>query len=351
MTRERQKSGRARRAEPGRTVTLFGTCPASMTDFKSLLGALRPLGDSSAIARHAGTCPSCLQRLSDLFLATAPEEADPLHRLVDGLNLALYVLAKSALDASRSAATSGFCFDRSPGPLRAAAAEALDRLSALDEYLEGRITRSGEAGPLERLINDAQTPDRPERTGELAESILRRCIGIGGKYGLDAANLLGFIRYRRGDLPGAERLFSAVLERKCADSYERETQAHAMNNLTGVHAGRGDLKSAVLWCERSLMLKERLGLDVRSNYLNLIFFWLEQGTPYGVERARHYLRSLLVLDGGRPYFEHAVEGEGYAASRAAFRRAGLDKEFPEVKLPQERRQKNLDLREKGGAGG
>ncbi|MFG0317506.1 MAG: hypothetical protein ACF8XB_09545, partial [Planctomycetota bacterium JB042] len=135
-------------------------------------------------------------------------------------------------------------------------------------------------------------------------------------------------------------------ERPASDRYERETQAHAMNNLTGVHLGRGDVKSAILWCERSLMLKERLGLDARTNYVNLLFFWLEQKTAYGHDRARHYLRQLLFLEGGQDHLEATLATKSYESPVQAFRAAGLDKEFPEIKLPPKPRQRTLALKER-----
>ncbi len=240
--------------------------------------------------------------------------------------------------------TQHFCFDLSPSGIEAAASEASERLSALDEYTEGRTSRSGEAASLLELIGRTRQESPPGP--ELAESILRRAIAVGGRYGLDAANLLGYIRYRRGDLDGAELLFTTVLERRALDRYERETQAHAMNNLTGVHLERHDLQSAILWCERSLMLKERLGLDARTNYLNLLFFWLENGTAYGLERARHYLRTVLLLDDGKRYLEETIAQPSYEVALARFRRVGLDKEFPEIQLPPLKRQKSLGLGEK-----
>ena len=325
--------------------SLGGACPSSTTDFKSLLAALRPLGDSSSVARHAASCTRCFERLCDLFLATTPDAFDPVHRIVDGLNSSLYLLAKALLDAHSERSAGHFAYDHSPIAIKDAADQALDRLSALDEYTEGRVTLSGEAAPLQQLILEAGRATKQPR--ELVETILKRAITIGGRYGLDAANLLGFLRYQHGDLENAELLFSTVIERKPVDGYERETQAHAMNNLTGVHLGLGDLKSAILWCERSLMLKERLGLDSRSNFVNLLFFWLKQNTAYGLDRARHYLRTLLALDGGRRYFEQTVITEGYESAVADLRRSGIDREFPEVSLPPAKRQKNLELKQSG----
>jgi len=328
--------------------TLGADCPSSTIDFKGLLAALRPLGDSSSVARHAVDCPRCFERLCDLFLATTPDAFDPMHRMVDGFNSSLYLLAKALLEAHSEGTTRHFSYDHSPIEVQGAVDQALDRLSALDEYTEGRITLSGEAAPLQQLIlESAQAPKQPR---ELAETILKRAISIGGRYGLDAANLLGFMRYQHGDLENAELLFSTVIERRPVNGYERETQAHAMNNLTGVHLGLGDVKSAILWCERSLMLKERLGLDSRSNYVNLLFFWLEQNTAYGLDRARHYLRTLLALDGGKQYFEETVRKDGYDGALATLRGSGLDLEFPEVSLPAVKRQKNLELKQ-GDQGG
>lgn len=342
MSREPQRLDRTDVSDRTPRESLGGSCPASTTDLKSLLAALRPLGDSGAIERHAATCPSCFTRLGDLLLATAPDESDPIHRIVDGLNQSLYRLAKAVLKDVKAASAQGFCFDCVPGSADVAASEALDRLSALDEYCEGRIARSGEAAPLKRLIEESSATAKDPG---LAESILKRSISIGGRHGLDAANLLGFLRYKEGDLDGAELLFNTVIERAPRDSYERETQAHAMNNLTGVCMGRSDLKSAILWCERSLMLKERLGLDASSNYLNLLLFWIDQSTTYGLERARHFLRIMLLQDGGREYLEQTLATEGYETSVAALRRHGLDREFPELTLPADRRQKTLGLQD------
>lgn len=326
------------------SVAVEGPCPSLTGDLTGILRALRPLGDLGSITRHAADCGTCFSRLTEFFITTSPDQNDPIHRLIDGLNVALYRLAKSLLCSTPQAGTDDFNFDLSPVPVKDAAEEAIDRLEALDEYMEGRYTRTGEAAPLRELIQRSLTDT--DHAAEIAQALLKRSISIGGRYGLDAANLLGFIRYRRGDLDGAEILFRTVIERPAADLYERETQAHAMNNLTGVCLGRDDLKTAILWCERSLMLKERLHLDARSNHLNLLIFWLENGTSYGAERSRHYMRSLLVLDGGKVYMEKALSSPAYAEAVASIRRAGLDKEFPEVELPPDKRQKTLGLKEK-----
>jgi len=323
--------------------TFGGPCPQTATDLRSLLTALRPLGDTRSLARHAADCPCCFENLSDLFLATAPDDSDPIHRLVDGLNLSLYRVAKSIL-ADRSDAADAFVFDQAPGDVRIAAKEALDRLEALDEYSEERAGDTDGSTSLRRTLKKmVRGSDLNEAT---AEQLLRRSIAIGGRFGLDAANLLGFLLYRRGDLDAAELLFTTVIERPAFDAYERETQSHAMNNLTGVYLGRDDVKTAILWCERSLMLKERLALDARTNYVNLIFFWLEQQTAYGHERARHYLRQLLLLDGGKGYLEETLAQSDYESPVLAFRNSGLDKEFPEIELPPKPRQATLELKER-----
>lgn len=306
-------------------------CPEAMTDLRSLMTAIGPLGDLETLSRHSARCPTCFARLRDLFFATAPDASDPAHRLVDGLNQALYRLAKAVLWASSSGAPEDFLFDRSPGEVLAARVEARDRLDALQEYTEGRSARAGTSAALDDQLREVEAGAKP--SPELAEAILKRAVSIGGRYGLDAANLLGYLRYRRGDLAGAELLFTTVIRRNAFDSYERETQAHAMNNLTGVYLCRGELKSAILWCERSLMLKERLGIDARSNYVNLMFFWLEHQTSYGVDRARHYLRTLLRQDEGKSYLERALAHPEYLEALVDFRAAGLDREFPEIRLP------------------
>ena len=321
------------------------TCPSSTTDFKSLLAAVRPLGDSDTVARHAANCPCCFDRLCDLFLATASDDSDPIHAIVDGFNGSFYRLAKALLEARPDLAPDHFTYDQTPMAVSNAVELALDRLNALDEYSDGRITLSGEAAPLQQLIRDASLS--PKQPVALAETILKRSISIGGRHGLDSANLLGFLRYRQGDLENAELLFTTVIDRRPVDGYERETQAHAMNNLTGVHLGLGDLKSAILWCERSVMLKERLGIDCRSNYVNLLFFWLEQGTAYGLARARHYLRTLIAVDSGKQYLEKVVRQDGYDAVLEKFRKNGLDREFPELSLPPKKVQKALDLKQLG----
>ncbi|MFH0944345.1 MAG: tetratricopeptide repeat protein [Planctomycetota bacterium] len=321
------------------------TCPSSTTDFKSLLAAVRPLGDTDTVARHAANCPGCFDRLCDLFLATAPDDSDPIHAIVDGFNGSFYLLAKALLDARPDRAPAHFTYDQSPMAVNDAVEVALDRLSALDEYSDGRITLSGEAAPLQQLIRDASLS--PRQPAALAETILKRSISIGGRHGLDSANLLGFLRYQQGNLENAKLLFTTVIDRQPVDGYERETQAHAMNNLTGVHLGLGDLKSAILWCERSLMLKERLGIDSRSNYVNLLFFWLEQGTAYGLARARHYLRTLIAVDSGKQYLEKTVRQDGYDGVLEKLHRSGLDREFPELSLPPRDTQKTSELKQSG----
>ncbi len=303
-------------------------CPEADRDLKDLLRTARPLGDSTELIQHATRCPSCFARLRDLFLATAPDDSDPIHRLIDGLNHAVYRLAKAILATPQNGGAADFRFDQAPGAPAQAAEDALARLTALDEYSNGRSARSSEAAPLKELLKESAGTNAP--TTETAEQLLRRSIAIGGRYGLDAANLLGFIHYRNGDLDGAELLFRTVLDHSADNTYERETQAHAMNNLTGVELSRGDLKSAILWCERSLMLKQRLRMDVRSNYLNLCFFWLEQGTPYGIDRARHYVRELLALDDGKKSIEQALASTAYSSCLADFKKHGFDREFPEI---------------------
>ena len=334
---------RTRSPEAIAPASFGGPCPRTATDLRALLTALRPLGDTRSLARHAADCPCCFTHLSDLFLATAPDESDPVHRLVDGLNLSLYRVAKAIL-SGRPGGADAFVFDQEPGDVRAAAKEALDRLEALDEYSEERSGDTDGSSSLRRTLKAIVRGS--ERNETQAEHLLRRSIAIGGRFGLDAANLLGFLLYRRGDLDQAELLFTTVIERPAFDRYERETQAHAMNNLTGVHLGRSDVKSAILWCERSLMLKERLAIDARTNYVNLMFFWLEQNTAYGHERARHYLRQLLTLDGGKEYLEQTLAQTGYESPVLAFRNAGLDKEFPEIALPPKPRQQTLELKER-----
>lgn len=329
------------RTEPAAYV---GPCPATTNDLRALLTALRPLGDTATLSRHASRCPSCFSQLSDLFLATAPDESDPVHRLVDGLNLSLYRVAKSILTERPTPETEGFHFDHAPRSIKETAFDALDRLDALDEYSEGRSASADGAASLRHQLESVRTG---KEQGDLrAETLLRRSIAIGGRFGLDAANLLGYILYRRGDLDAAELLFNTIIERPAYGRYERETQAHAMNNLTGVHLGRGDVKNAILWCERSLMLKERLGIDARTNYVNLLLFWLEQQTAYGRDRARHYLRQLLLLEGGKAHFERTLASRGYESPAQTFRASGLDKEFPEIALPPKPRQRTLELKER-----
>jgi hypothetical protein len=316
---------------PPATVT-DGACLADSSDLRQLLAALRPLGQGTTLALHAAHCARCFARLCDLFLATAPAESDPLLRIIDGVNRSVYRLAKALLRDSADPALIAFCFDQTPEAVTSVVAEALDRLAALDEYTEGRSQTSCEASALRLLVTTA-AGDHPECSeDDLVESLLRRAIGIGGRHGLDAANLLGFLLFTRGDLDGAELLLTTVCRRVAADAYERETQAHAMNNLAGVFVHRGNPRSAILWCERSLMLKERLGLDARTNYLNLVVFWLEQGTTYATERVRHYLRSLLLLERGKDYLERNLRSEPYAATRRRFVDAGFAKEFPEILL-------------------
>lgn len=306
------------------------TCLADVGDLRLLLGALRPLGQATTLTLHAAHCPRCFARLCDLFLATAPAESDPLLRIIDGVNSAVYRLAKALLSEIDNDAYRMFCFDQVPNSVENAADEALDRIAALDEYTEGRTEGSCEAKALRALILESRIKNL--RTMSLVEAILKRAITIGGRHALDGANLLGFLRLLNGDLDGAELLFTTVCQRQTNDLYERETQAHAMNNLAGVHVRRGQTQSAILWSERSLMLKERLGIDARSNYLNLITFWLETSTAYAQERIRHYLRCLLLLEGGKTYLERNFKTEAYRTAMQRFRRAGFDKEFPEIAI-------------------
>lgn len=322
-TRERKTT----RRKPVRPSLVVSGCPDVARDPKSLLAALRPLGDSSSILEHASHCPSCFAKIKELFLTTAADEHDPIHRLFDGLNCALYRLAKSILAAAHDGVPD-FSFDHEPGPIQSVVHEAEERLGVLAEYSEGSTTRSQAAMTVKMLVEDAARGGTPDPL--VAEQLLRRSVSLGGRFGLDAANLLGFLRARAGDLDGAELLFRAVIERTARDSYESETQAHAMNNLTTVHVGRGNLRLAILWCERSLMLKERLGLDARTNYLNLIFFWLEHRTSYGLDRARHYLRVLLGQEGGKAYLVASIAHPHYAEGVKHLRAAGFDREFPEL---------------------
>lgn len=320
------------------------SCLADVADLRQLLAELRPLGQATTLTLHAAHCRRCFARLCDLFLATAPPESDPLLRIIDGVNASVYRLSKSLLRETDEELAACFCFDRIPEAVDAVANDALDRLGALDEYSEGRTESSCEAKALKQLIVEART--KPKRTPALVEALLRRAIEIGGRHALDAANLLGFIRFAKGDLDEAELLFNTVCRRKTADAYERETQAHAMNNLAGIHSRRGDVQSAILWSERSLMLKERLGIDARSNFQNLIVFWLEHDTAYGHDRVRHYLRSLMLLDGGKAYLENNLKSDGYRAVLERFRRAGLDKEFPELRLEEPTPKKSRRTRQK-----
>lgn len=300
-------------------------------DLRPLLTALGPLGDDSPVVERAVRDPVAFERVLDLFLATAPEDSDPVQRLADGLNLALYRLAKAVLAALPASKDTPFTFDRSPEPIERCVAEARDRIDALAEYTEGHSTDPADRHLIEQVAADMTDPESLEFG--LVETILRRCIALGGRHGLDAANLLGFLCYQRGDLDQAELLFRAVIDHEPRDGYERETLAHAMNNLTGVFVGRGDPQSAILWCERSLMLKEQLGLDALSNYLNLLFLWMEQGTAYGRERSRHYIRKLLSTGGGQAALEATLARRAYERARRAFVLSGLHKEFPEVRLP------------------
>lgn len=298
------------------------------SNLRHMLSALRPLGDASAISRHAASCPRCFAKVRDLFLATLPPESDPVHRIFDGVNGALYRLAKSTLKTSDDRALAAFAFDEVPEEVDATAAAALDRLDALDEYTEGRTHRSQDTTQLLGLIKAAQQRNRPGPA--LTENLLQSSIAIGGRYGLDAANLLGYLRFLRGDYEGAELLFNTVLEHPAADAYEQETHAHTMNSLAGVYANRGDLKNAILWCERSLMLKERLGLDARANYMNLVVFWLDHKTPYARDRVRHFVRTLLQAEGGKEWLESTLRSPGYENALARFRELELDREFPEA---------------------
>lgn len=327
MNVERRKNA-VRTATPQRATDR--ACLADVADLRQLLAELRPLGQATTLTLHAAHCHRCFARLCDLFLATAPAESDPLLRIIDGVNASVYRLSKSLMRETDAELARHFCFDRIPEAVDAVASDALDRLGALDEYSEGRTESSCEAKALKHLIVDSRA--KAKRTPELVESLLRRAIGIGGRHALDAANLLGFIRFAKGDLDEAELLFNTVCRRSTTDAYERETQAHAMNNLAGIHARRGDVRSAILWSERSLMLKERLGIDARSNFLNLIVFWLEHDTDYGHERVRHYLRSLMLLDGGKSYLERNLQNESYRGTLERFRGVGFDREFPELRL-------------------
>jgi hypothetical protein len=320
---------RERKIAPRKTKDRLPTsgCPDVARDPKSLLAALRPLGDSSSILEHASNCQACFGKIKELFLTTSPDEHDPIHRLFDGLNSALYRLAKSILVAANDGVPD-FAFDREPGPIDTVVREAGERLDVLAEYSEGSTLRSAAAVAVKTLVDEAAHVGAPD--ARVAEQLLKRSVSLGGRFGLDAANLLGFLRARTGDYDGAELLFRAVIERTARDSYESETQAHAMNNLTTVHIGRGNLRLAILWCERSLMLKERLGLDARTNYLNLMFFWIEHGTSYGTDRARHYLRVLLGLEGGKAYLTKSILQPQYAEGVKHLRTAGFDREFPEL---------------------
>jgi hypothetical protein len=305
-------------------------CLADIADLRQLLAMLRPLGQATTLALHAAHCHRCFARLADLFLATAPAESDPLLRIIDGVNASIYRLAKALLHESDPDVARTFCFDKHPDSIDSVATVALDSLDALDDYSEGRTETSCEAKAIKQLVTEARS--KSKRNSGLVETLLRRSIAIGGRHALDAANLLGFLRFAKGDLDGAELLFNTVCRRATQDGYERECQAHAMNNLAGVHVRRGEIQNAILWCERSLMLKERLGLDARSNYLNLIVFWLDHSTLYGQERVRHYLRNLLALDAGKAYVEQNLKSDAYRATLERFKQAGLDKDFPELAL-------------------
>ena len=304
-------------------------CPAETTDLRALLLALRPLGEREAFACHAASCPRCFDRVADLFLLTAPDSSDPVHRLLDGLARSLYELAKAHL--SGSATPPPFRFDARPGEPAKIVADALDRLDALAEHTDGRSESLPTSRSLRSLLSEIG--ESHQDRGQTARSLLDWCVTLGGPHGLDAANLLGFLALEDGELDRAERFFRALVERSAGDRYERETQAHAMNNLAGVRARRGDLRGAILWAERSLLLKERLGLDARTNWVNLLAFWLHYGTVYGVERARHATRRLLALDGGREWLRDLLLSAPYADTLAAVRRCGLDREFPELRLP------------------
>ena len=322
---------RRQKADP-ESRALHPPVPDEIPDLRGLFSALRPLGDSTPIIQRAISDPIAFSRVCDLFLATAPDEYDPVVRLVDGVNHSLYRLAKAILTSLPETGHDGFTYDSNPDEIETVAKEALDRLEAVTEYSDGHNAGSADARMIRGIIEDSC--DQGKLGYDMVETLLKRIISIGGRYGLDAANLLGFIYYRSGDLDAAEILFRTVIERRPADVYERETQAHAMNNLTGVHIGRHNLKQAILWGERSLMLKEGLGLDASTNYLNLLFFWLESATPYALDRARHYLRMLATLDGGRELLERTLLSEGYRNVVEQYTRAGLDKEFPEIRIPE-----------------
>lgn len=300
-------------------------------DLRPLFAALRPLGNNGPVIERAVKDPVAFQRVLDLFLATAPEEFDPVHRLIDGVNHSLYRLAKAVLSTIR-AGEGTFAFDRSPDTVESAAKDALDRLDALCEYSEGSATDPADRNLIREILEDSRQGEALDF--DIVETLLRRSIALGGRFALDAANLLGFLCYRRGDLDNAELLFQTVIERKAADNYERETQAHAMNNLTGIYVGRGDLGQAILWCERSLMLKEQLGLDGLSNHMNLLFLWIDQATAYGVERARNYIRRVLATSTGKATLQGTFKQRTFRKSLEAFRRCGFDKEFPEIALPE-----------------
>lgn len=324
-------------------------------DLRPFFAALRPLGDRSKVIDAAASSPVAFQRVLDLFLATAPEDHDPIHRLTDGVNHSLYRLAKAVL-STLPEGRGTFAFDTRPDAVEAAAQDTLDRLDALCEYSEGSATGPADRTLVGNILEDSRQGSALEFG--LVETLLRRSIALGGRYALDAANLLGYLSYRRGDLDGAELLFQTVIDRRAADSYERETQAHAMNNLTGVHVGRGDLRLAILWCERSLMLKEQLGLDGLSNHLNLLFLWIDQATAYGVDRARHYIRRVLATEAGKASLESTLQHPTFRRSVETFRRCGLDQEFPEIALPETRERKPVQrtLRqskrsERGGSAG
>jgi len=299
-------------------------------DLRPLFTALRPLGNKAPVIERAAKDPIAFQRILDLFLATAPEEHDPVHRLIDGVNHSLYRVAKAVLSTIPDG-EGAFSFDRSPDTVEAAAKDALDRLDALCEYSEGTATDPADRNLIQGILEDFRQGEALDF--DIVETLLRRSIALGGRFALDAANLLGFLCYRRGDLDNAELLFQTVIERKAENNYERETQAHAMNNLTGICVGRGDIGQAILWCERSLMLKEQLGLDGLSNHMNLLFLWIDQATSYGVERARHFIRRVLATATGKTTLQSTLQQRAFKKSLDAFRRCGLDKEFPEIALP------------------
>lgn len=320
MSRQRQRT-QTRPAPPP-------DCRTAPSDPRDLLRALKPLGGGEDFAEHAASCPECFDRAAQLLLLTAEETCDPHRGLLDGLAHCLYEMAKAAVRAAPRPVS--FRFDDPPPPLDESVGQTEAALEALAEYTDGASERCGEARSMRRLLADV-------RRGASLESIVREALGralaLGGPHGLDAANLLGFLALERGDLEEAERMFRTVIERPAASRYERETQAHAMNNLAGVLARRQRTADAILWAERSLLSKERLGLDTRTNWVNLLVFWLEHGTAYGVERSRAALRALLALDGGREWLAELLAREEYRGTVDRLRLRGLDREFPEVRLP------------------